>query len=258
MSGVSSPFPSNGVDGWQSFLQRPALLHRNDIRGLFGLPYILAPDAERGDLLAMKPSTAQITALESRDPALGAVMRRLPPFPDLPVGSYRGPYFQVLARSIIYQQLATRAAATIYGRVRRLGTGSRFPTPDHVLAFSEDVLREAGLSRNKTKAIRQLAEKILSGELILRGIARHDDDEVTRRLTTVWGIGEWTAQMFLIFKLGRLDVLPTGDLGVQEGLRILDGLSTRPSPEALRDRAECWRPLCSVATWYLWRLTDTR
>jgi 3-methyladenine DNA glycosylase/8-oxoguanine DNA glycosylase len=126
------------------------------------------------------------------------------------------------------------------------------------LALSEDVLREAGLSRNKTKAIRELAEKILSGELVLRGIARHDDDEVTRRLTTVWGIGEWTAQMFLIFKLGRLDVLPTGDLGVQEGLRILDGLSARPTAEALRDRAECWRPLCSVAAWYLWRLTDTR
>ena len=206
----------------------------------------------------MKPSTAQITALESRDPALGAVMKRLPPFPDLPVGSFRGPYFHVLARSIIYQQLATKAAATIYGRVRELSPGPRFPTADHMLSLSHERLRKAGLSRNKARAIQDLAGKILRGELALRGIARHDDAEVTRRLTTVWGIGEWTAQMFLIFKLGRLDVMPSGDLGVQEGLRILDGLSERPTPQVLLDRAERWRPLCSVAAWYLWRLTDRR
>jgi len=114
------------------------------------------------------------------------------------------------------------------------------------------------LSGNKIKAVRELAEKIVSGELRLRGIARHDDGEIIRRLTSVWGIGEWTAQMFLIFKLGRLDVMPTGDLGVQEGLRVLDGLDARPSPDELLGRAEVWRPLCSVAAWFLWRLADTR
>ncbi len=206
----------------------------------------------------MKPSTAQIKALESRDPALGTVMHRLPPFPDLPVATFRGPYFHVLARSIIYQQLATKAAATIYGRVRKLSPGPRFPTPDHMLSLSQERLREAGLSHNKAKAIRDLAGKMICGELALRGIARHDDAEVTRRLTTVWGIGEWTAQMFLIFKLGRLDVMPSGDLGVQEGLRVLDGSSERPTPDVLLDRAERWRPLRSVAAWYLWRLTDDR
>jgi DNA-3-methyladenine glycosylase II len=127
-----------------------------------------------------------------------------------------------------------------------------------MLAFSDERLRAAGLSGNKAKALRDLASKIVSGELRLRGIARHGDGEVIERLTTVWGIGEWTAHMFLIFKLGRLDIMPAGDLGVQEGLRVLDGLSERPSPDTLLGRAEVWRPLRSVAAWYLWRLTDTR
>ena len=206
----------------------------------------------------MRPTQAQIAALGRRDPILGAAIKGLPPFPDLPVGSFRGPYFHVLARSIIYQQLATRAATTIYGRVKGLNSGPRFPTPEQMLTFSDERLRAAGSSRNKTKALRDLAEKIVSGELRLRGIARHPDEEIIRRLTTVWGIGEWTAQMFLIFKLGRLNVMPAGDLGVQEGLRSLDGLDERPSADVLRNRAEVWRPLCSVAAWFLWRLADAR
>ncbi len=199
-----------------------------------------------------------MAALRSRDPVLGAAMKRLPLFPEFPLESFRGPHFHLLARSIIYQQLATKAAATIYGRVRELSAGTSFPSPEQMLAFSDERLRGAGLSGNKTKSLRDLAEKIVSGELPLRGIARHGDEEVIQRLTTVWGIGEWTAQMFLIFKLGRLDVMPSGDLGVQEGLRLLDGLDGRPSPQALLERAEVWRPLCSVAAWFLWRLADTR
>ena len=204
----------------------------------------------------MRPTEAQITALRRRDPVLGAAIPRLPPFPEVPVKSFRGPHFHVLARSIVYQQLATKAAATIYGRVRELSPGPGFPTPEQMLALSEERLRAAGLSGNKTKAIRDLATRIVSGDLRLRGIGRHDDEEIIRRLTTVWGIGEWTAQMFLIFKLGRLDVMPSGDLGVQKGLRVLDGLDERPSAQALLARAEVWRPLCSVAAWFLWRLTD--
>lgn len=204
----------------------------------------------------MRPTQAQIEALRRRDPILGAAIEGLPPFPDFPVASFRGSYFHVLARSIVHQQLATQAAATIYGRVRRLGPGPGFPTPEQMLTFSDERLRATGLSGNKTKALRDLAEKVVSGELRLRGIARHDDEEIIRRLTIVWGIGEWTAQMFLIFKLGRLDIMPAGDLGVQEGLRVLDGLDARPSADALRDRAEVWRPLCSVAAWFLWRLSD--
>ncbi len=204
----------------------------------------------------MRPTEAQIAALMRRDPVLRAATKLLPSFPHFPVGILRGPYFHALARSIIYQQLATQAARTIYGRVRRLAPGPRFPTPDQMLALSAEQLRGAGLSGNKAKALRDLATKIVSGELRLKGISRRDDDEVIRLLTTVWGIGEWTAQMFLIFKLGRLDVMPSGDLGVQEGLRILDGLDGRPSPDTVLGRAEVWRPLRSVAAWYLWRLTD--
>ncbi len=206
----------------------------------------------------MRPTKAQIMALRRRDPVLGAAIARLPPFPEIPVKGFRGPHFHGLARSIIYQQLATRAAATIYSRVRKLSTGPRFPTPEQMLALSDERLRAAGLSGNKTKALRDLATKVVSGELRLRGIGRHDDEEIIRRLTTVWGIGEWTAQMFLIFKLGRLDVMPAGDLGVQEGLRVLDGLEGRPSAATLLSRAEVWRPLCSVAAWFLWRLSDAR
>ena len=206
----------------------------------------------------MKPTTAEMRALKRRDPRLAKAMNGLPPFPDLPVGKLRGSHFHALARSIIYQQLATVAAATIYGRVRSLTPGPHFPAPEHVLALSDNELRGAGLSGNKARALKDLAEKTVSGELGLRSIGRLADDEVTRRLTTVWGIGAWTTQMFLIFKLGRPDVMPSDDLGVQEGLRILDGLDERPTPELLMTRSEVWRPLRSVAAWFLWRLTDQR
>ena len=185
-------------------------------------------------------------------------MRGLPSFPDFPLGSLRGPHFHALARSIIYQQLATRAATAIYQRVRDLTSGSGFPNAGQMLALSDDDLRGAGLSRSKTRAIKDLAEKTVNGDLGLRSIGRCGDEEVIRRLTTVWGIGEWTAHMFLIFKLGRPDVMPAGDLGVQEGLKILDGLDVRPEPEFLLARAEVWRPLRTVAAWFLWRLTEKR
>ncbi len=206
----------------------------------------------------MKPTAAEMRELQRRDPVLAKAMSGLPPFPDFPVGTLRGSHFHALARSIIYQQLATAAATTIYGRVRSLAPGSRFPGTEQVLALSDEELRGAGLSANKARAMKDLALKTVSGELRLRSIGRLADDEVTRRLTAVWGIGEWTAQMFLIFKLGRPDVMPAGDLGVQEGLRILDGLDERPTPEFLMARAEVWRPLRSVAAWFLWRLTDKR
>ena len=206
----------------------------------------------------MTPTTAEMRELKRRDPVLAKAMNGLPPFPDFPVGTLRGSHVHALARSIIYQQLAPAAAATIYGRVRSLTPGPRFPAPEHVVALSDEELRGAGLSGNKARALKPLAEKTVSGELGLRSVGRLADDEITRRLTTVWGIGAWTTQMFLIFTLGRPDVMPAGDLGVQEGLRILDGLDERPAPEFLMARSEVWRPLRSVAAWFLWRLTDKR
>ena len=146
----------------------------------------------------MKPTIAEMRELKRRDPRLAKAMNGLPPFPDFPVRKLRGSHFHALARSIIYQQLATVAAATIYDRVRSLTPGARFPVPEHVLALSDNELRGAGLSGNKVRALEDLAEKTVSGELGLRSIGRFADDEVTRRLTTVWGIGEWTTQMFPI------------------------------------------------------------
>jgi 3-methyladenine DNA glycosylase/8-oxoguanine DNA glycosylase len=185
-------------------------------------------------------------------------MKGLPPCPQLPVQP-RLPYFHQLARIIIYQQLATAAARTIHGRVKALSPNPRrFPTASELLEVPEEELRGAGLSRSKLRAIRDLAEKVKGGELRLRSLSRLPDEEVVRQLTAVWGIGEWSAQMFLLFHLGRLDVFAPGDLGLREGIRILEGLEERPTPAEALARAEKWRPLRSVASWYLWRSTDGR
>jgi len=204
----------------------------------------------------VKPTKVQIGALARRDPILGKVMRVLPPFPELPAKPVL-PYFHTLARTIIYQQLATGAARTIHGRVKALSSSPRrFPTAGEFPSIPESELRGAGLSRSKLRAIRDLAEKVECGELKLRSLSRMDDKEVERQLSGVWGIGEWSAQMFLLFHLGRLDVFAPGDLGLQEGIRILDGLDERPTPAAALHRAQIWAPLRSVASWYLWRLKD--
>jgi DNA-3-methyladenine glycosylase II len=204
----------------------------------------------------MKPTSAQIQDLARRDSTLGKTMKRLPPFPEFPVKP-RLPYFQQLARIIIYQQLATAAARTIHGRVRALSPSPRrFPTASEFLNIPEETLKGAGLSRSKLRAILDLAEKVESRELRLRDLSRLPDEEVMRQLTAVWGIGDWSAQMFLLFHLGRLDVFAPGDLGLREGIRILDGLEERPGPAEAMARAEVWKPLRSVASWYLWRLTD--
>jgi DNA-3-methyladenine glycosylase II len=202
------------------------------------------------------PSTRQLRELARRDPALGAAMKRTPQFPGFPRGIQRGSNFHSLARSVIYQQLSGHAAGTIYGRVRALTVSGKFPTPAEVLDFSEDRLRSAGLSRAKVRCLRDLSERVETGTLKMRGLGRLPDDEIIERLTDVWGIGEWSAQMFLIFKLGRLDIMATGDLGIQEGMRRLDGLIDRPSPAELGERAQAWEPLRSVASWTLWRLCD--
>lgn len=204
----------------------------------------------------MKPTRAQLRDLALRDPALGEAMKKLPAFPELPAPPKR-PVFHTLARIIIYQQLAAGAARTIHDRVKALSPSPRrFPTSKEILALPEDHLRAAGLSRSKLKALRDLAKKVEAGELKLRSLARLPDEEVSRQLTAVWGIGEWSAQMFLLFQLGRPDVFAPGDLGLQEGIRILDGLEARPTPAAAQERARIWAPLRSVASWYLWRLTD--
>jgi DNA-3-methyladenine glycosylase II len=204
----------------------------------------------------LKATKAQIRALKRRDPVLGRAMKGLLPFPDLPVAP-RLPYFHALARSIIYQQLATGAARTIHGRVKNLSPSPRrFPTTTELLAIPEDRLREAGLSRSKLRAIRDLAERVEAGSLNLRYLSRLSVEEVVEQLSAVWGFGVWTAQLFLLFHLGRLDIFAPGDLGLQEGIRMLDGLEERPTPAECQERAKTWAPLRSVASWFLWRLND--
>ena len=133
--------------------------------------------------------------------------------------------------------------------------GPKVGAPDKAV---EGFLRGAGLSNNKALAVRDLAERLLDGRLKLSAIGRKPDDEVIEHLVQVRGIGVWSAQMFMMFKLGRLDVLPVGDLGVQEGVKILHGLKERPGPAELEERCACWRPLASVGAWYAWRAVEAR
>jgi len=205
-----------------------------------------------------KPTERELRALARRDPVLGRALRRLPAYPGFPDAGVRrvGTCYQYLARAIVYQQLAGKAAATIHGRACALTPGARFPSPDELAGLSDRRLQSAGLSRNKLLALRDLAAHVEDGRLRFASIARFADERAIEELSAVRGIGVWTAQMFLIFRLGRLDVISEGDLGVQEGLRLLDGLDERPGPKELLVRADAWRPLRSVGTWMMWRLVD--
>lgn len=208
----------------------------------------------------MKPTTTQLRELARRDPALGRAMKHLEPFPGFPGGAQKAyrTHFHALARAIVYQQLAGAAAKTIHDRVCALSQHGGFPKPEELLALDDQPLRGAGLSQNKLLALRDLAGRIERGELALARIGRKPDERVIEELVAVRGIGPWTAQMFLMFRLGRLDVMAPDDLGVQEGLRRLDGLAARPKPKEALARSEAWRPLRSVACWYLWRLAEEK
>lgn len=165
--------------------------------------------------------------------------------------------FAALARSIVYQQLSGRAAETILGRVVALYHPKRFPGPSDILETPPERLRAAGLSNAKTAAIRDLAARTIDGTVPSIALARRmDDDALIERLTTVRGIGRWTVEMLLMFRLGRPDVLPLGDLGVRKGFARTFRTRSLPTPEAMRKRAEKWRPYRSVASWYLWRALE--
>ena len=181
----------------------------------------------------VRPTRAALAALARRDPRLGAVMGvlpRYPGFPDTPARA-RESHYESLARAIVYQQLSGKAAATIFDRCVALTPGGGFPRAAELLALGEERVRGCGISRPKWRALEDLATRVVERRLGLGAAARLGDDELVERLTAVRGIGAWSAHMFLIFKLGRLDVLPVGDLGVQEGLRVLDGLEERPGPD---------------------------
>lgn len=164
--------------------------------------------------------------------------------------------FASLLRSIVYQQLAGAAAATIFGRVQALGA-SGFPTPEEILQLDETKLRGAGLSRQKIAAVKDLAAKTLDGTIpTLAKLRRMSEEEIHERLVQVRGIGEWSVQMFLMFRLGRPDVLPAKDLGIQKGFQIVYGHKKAPKPQFILQHGERWRPYRSIASWYLWRAVD--
>jgi DNA-3-methyladenine glycosylase II len=201
--------------------------------------------------------------LAAVDPKLGDLMRRAGPF-TLKLKSQHSP-FEALIESIIYQQLHGKAAAAI---LKRLLTafGELHPSPEHLLQAPDDRLRACGLSASKTKALRDLAAKTLDGTVpTLAAIRRMPDDEIVARLTEVRGIGTWTVEMLLIFRLGRPDVLPVTDYGIRKGfaLTFLRLPKSKPfdasmlaTADQIARRAEKWRPWRSVASWYLWRACD--
>ncbi len=202
------------------------------------------------DVLTYDPEAA-VTHLRKADPTLARIIDSAGPLTIEP----RGGAFRTLARAIFFQQLAGPAARAIMGRVlESLDTDDgRFFNPKQLLAATEEGLRSAGLSRQKVAYLRDLSEKFAVGELREGEFAAEDDEEVIRKVTSVKGIGRWTAEMFLIFSLGRLDVLPVDDLGVRRGFEQAYGLKELATPEEMRRIAEPWRPYRSAGTWYMWR-----
>ncbi|HEY2602664.1 MAG TPA: DNA-3-methyladenine glycosylase [Thermoleophilaceae bacterium] len=163
--------------------------------------------------------------------------------------------YGTLVRSIVGQQLSTKAAASIYARVLEL-FGGEVPTPVKLIAVDPDALRGAGLSRAKVAYLRDLAERVEDGELDLDHLAELSDAQVTEQLTAVKGIGEWSADMFLLFQLGRPDVLASGDLGIRRAVERLYGLPKIPDVKTMERIAEPWRPYRSLACLYLWSSLD--
>lgn len=200
--------------------------------------------------LAYDPDMA-MRHVSRRDPVVRRIIKAVGPL-DIPA---RPGTFKSLSRAIFFQQLAGPAARAIMGRVlATLETDEeRWYAPSRFLKASDDELRAAGLSRQKMVYLRDLAEKFASGYLSEDEFDHLDDDAVIERVSEVKGIGRWTGEMFLMFTLGRPDVLPVDDLGVRKGMQIAYGLDEPPKPDRMREIGEPWRPYRSVGTWYMWR-----
>jgi len=203
------------------------------------------------DPATLRKATAH---LRRTDPVLAAIIRDVGPC-RLRTDETGGA-FAALVESIVYQQITGKAAASIYGRVRTL-IKRRHPRPQDILAATEEALRGAGLSRQKVAYLRDLAEKVRDG-LKLHVLGRLEDEAVIETLIEVKGIGRWTVEMFLIFRLGRLDVLPVHDYGIRKAMQRVYRLRKLPNPDRMRRLAEPWRPYRSVACWYLWRSLESK
>ena len=165
--------------------------------------------------------------------------------------------FEALVEAVCHQQLTGKAAQTILGRIKAIHPHRPFPTPDDLLATPDDTLRAAGLSRAKVAAVKDISAKTLDGVVPEpKALAKLDDAEIIERLTTIRGVGQWTVEMLLIFKLGRMDVLPVDDFGVRKGFMLTYRKRDLPKPAVLLKHGERWRPYRSIASWYMWRAAD--
>ncbi len=192
--------------------------------------------------------------LRKADPVIGQLIEEKGPYTPRPSTA---PYAS-LVRTILFQQLAGAAASAIQRRLYALhGTEDRTPEPRELLEMTDEAYRAVGVSRQKAGYLRDLAQHVIEGALDFEHIDDWTDAEVTEHLTAVKGIGEWTAHMFLMFQLGRPDVLPVGDLGVRIGMRIAYGLEDTPTPKQALAFGEPWHPYASVASWYMWRAAET-
>jgi DNA-3-methyladenine glycosylase II len=207
----------------------------------------------RRDGLCYDPEEA-VRHLRAADQVLADLMERAGPF-ALKIRKLHDP-FQALARNIVYQQLHGKAAAAIHARVLALAGGDTL-RPEALLSTPDEELRGAGLSAAKLAALRDLASKTLDGTVpTLARLRRMPDEEIVGRLTQVRGVGRWTVEMLLMFRLGRPDVLPVGDFAVRKGFALAYGLGESPKPRQLEEYGERWRPYRSVASWYMWRAVE--
>ena len=165
-------------------------------------------------------------------------------------------YYESLIRSIVYQQLSGKAASIIYERFLDLFVFDIYPEPKDILAVSIETLRSSGLSYQKVNYIRDLSEKWQEGTMNLTDIDSMTDEEISSELIKVKGIGQWTADMFLMFTLGRPDVFPFGDLGIQKGFMVLTNMNRLPTQKEMERKTKKWQPYRTVAAWYLWKLVD--
>ena len=188
---------------------------------------------------------------DERDTLMAGVIRRLGPFE---LRRNRN-YFQVLCKAIIGQQISIKAAESITHRFQGLFPGAR-PTPEKLKGISEKRLREVGLSGQKVKYMKDLSAKFIDGIVRPHRMAYQGNEEIIQQLISIYGVGRWTAEMFLIFSLNRLDVLPLGDLGLRVGVQKIYNMKALPSPDKVSKLGKKWQPFETIGTWYTWRSID--
>ena len=194
--------------------------------------------------------------LRAADPVVGELIEEFGPYQPRAVDD---PLRQLL-RSILYQQLAGAAACAIERRWLAsygIELDERYPTTTEVLDSPDAQFRDSGVSRQKASYLRSVAEHVVEGRLDLAGVGELDDETVEEQLTAIHGVGEWTAHMYLMFALGRPDVLPVGDLGIRKGMESAYGLPSTPTPSEAQTIGEAWSPYRSVVSWYMWRAVET-